>query len=126
VNFDFDAVAFEPKPVTAGGPPLHIGGDGAAALRRAATVGAGWIPMNHTLEQIPAARARLDALAQQHGRLQPIEITLGGTIESEADVDRYSEAGVDRVLVRPWTRQRDAIGAMDEFAARFITPPQGG
>ncbi|MCU1486405.1 MAG: luciferase family protein, partial [Actinomycetia bacterium] len=33
--FDFDPVAFEPKPVQAGGPALHIGGDGAAALRRA-------------------------------------------------------------------------------------------
>ena len=46
--FDFAPVRFEPKPHQAGGPPLHIGGDGPAALRRAARVGAGWIPMNHT------------------------------------------------------------------------------
>jgi probable F420-dependent oxidoreductase len=46
--FDFDAVMFEPKPVQAGGPPLHIGGDGGAALRRVARYGDGWLPMNHT------------------------------------------------------------------------------
>jgi len=31
-----------PHPVQAGGPPLLIGGSGAAAVRRAVTVGAGW------------------------------------------------------------------------------------
>ena len=31
--FDFGPVMFEPKPVQRPGPPLHVGGDGAAALR---------------------------------------------------------------------------------------------
>ena len=35
-NFDFGPVMFEPKPVQSPWPPMHIGGDGAAALRRAA------------------------------------------------------------------------------------------
>ena len=45
--FEFGPLAFEPKPVQRPGPALHIGGDGPAALRRAATVGTGWMPMNH-------------------------------------------------------------------------------
>ncbi len=57
--FDFDPVMFEPKPVQSPWPTLHIGGDGPAALRRAATVGDGWIPMNHSLEDIPPAAARI-------------------------------------------------------------------
>jgi len=32
-----------PRPVQAGGPPLLIGGTGAAAIRRAVAMGAGWI-----------------------------------------------------------------------------------
>ena len=65
--FDFGPVMFEPKPTHAPCPPLHIGGDGPAALRRAAQVGGGWIPMNHTLEQIPAAATRIAQLARGGG-----------------------------------------------------------
>src|SRR5581483_8846872 len=52
-HFDFGPVMFEPKPVQQPYPPIVVGGDAPAAIRRAATAGDGWIPMNHTLEQIP-------------------------------------------------------------------------
>ncbi len=43
-NFPFAEVAFEPKPVQR--PiPIHIGGESAAALRRAGRLGDGWIGM---------------------------------------------------------------------------------
>ncbi len=76
--FDFAPVRFEPKPVQQPWPRLHIGGDGPAALRRAATVGDGWVPMNHTLEQIPAAVVRLAELRDRAGRPGRTEVTLGG------------------------------------------------
>jgi probable F420-dependent oxidoreductase len=120
--FDFDPVAFEPKPVQAGGPALHIGGDGAAALRRAATVGAGWIPMNHTLEELPASLARLAELCEHHGRDDHVEVTLGGAVTAPADVERYAEAGVDRLLVRPWQRSRDAVDSLRRFADQVLQP----
>ena len=66
--FDFGAVMFEPKPSHAPWPPLHIGGDGPAALRRAATVGDGWIPMNHTVEQIEVDARRIAQLREAAGR----------------------------------------------------------
>ena len=47
---------FNPKPVQQPQPSLLIGGDGAAAKRRAALVGDGWLPMNHALDA--AARRR--------------------------------------------------------------------
>ena len=37
------AGAIGPAPVQPGGPPLLIGGTGAAAIRRTTTLGAGWI-----------------------------------------------------------------------------------
>lgn len=110
-HFDFGPVGFEPKPVQPGGPALHIGGDGAAALRRAGTVGAGWMPMNHTLEQLPASIGRI-------GR--PVEVTTHGDVRGDGDVERYRAAGVSRLLVRPWTSSREAIEGMTRFAAAMI------
>jgi probable F420-dependent oxidoreductase len=121
--FDFDPVAFEPKPVQQPGPKLHIGGDGPAALRRAATVGDGWVPMNHTVDQIPAAVAKLAELRERAGREGRVEVTLGGQIESPADAAAYEAAGVDRVFVRPWRRTSDALDSIRAFAERFIGPP---
>ena len=117
--FDIPATAFEPKPVQR--PlALHIGGDGPAALRRAATVGTGWMPMNHSLEQLPASIARIEELATAAGRTTPVQITLTGDIADEADVDRYVAAGATRVIVRPWQNSREALDGMRRFAERFL------
>jgi len=118
--FDFEPVMFEPKPVQRPGPPLHIGGDGSAALRRAAMVGDGWIPMNHTLEEIPSAVATIAELRERAGRQGRTEVTLGAQIGSQADIDRYARAGVDRVFVKPWRRTSDAIESLRSFASEFI------
>jgi probable F420-dependent oxidoreductase len=119
--FDFDPVMFEPKPVQRPWPPLHVGGDGPAALRRAATVGQGWIPMNHTLEQLPASVARLGELRAAVGREDRVEVTVGGVAESEADVERAARAGVDRLIVKPWRRTSDALESVATFADRFLS-----
>jgi len=114
--FDFAALAFEPKPVQVGGPPLHIGGDGAAALRRAATVGAGWMPMNHTVDELGRSLTRLQELASLAGRSEAVEVTLHGDVASADDVARYADAGVTRLIVRPWRRSSEAIDAVNRFA----------
>jgi probable F420-dependent oxidoreductase len=120
--FDFGPVMFEPKPVQQPHPPLVIGGDGPAALRRAATIGNGWVPMNHTLEQIPTRAARLAELRAAAGRDGRVEITLGGTPSDLDDVARYEEAGVGRVIVRPWQRSRDAIDGLRRYADEVVHP----
>jgi probable F420-dependent oxidoreductase len=117
--FDFPPVGFEPKPVQRPWPPLHIGGDGAAALRRAATVGDGWIPMNTSLEELPVKVARLAELRQRAGRDGRTEVTLGSDIRVPADVDRYVEAGVDRVFVKPYERTSGALDGIRRFAEEF-------
>jgi probable F420-dependent oxidoreductase len=118
--FDFDPVMFEPKPVQKPWPRLHIGGDGPAALRRAATVGDGWVPMNHALEDVPAAVARMAELRERADRPGRTEVTLGAVIERPEDVERYAEAGVDRVFVRPWRRTSEAMESISRFAEEFI------
>jgi probable F420-dependent oxidoreductase len=120
--FDFGPVMFEPKPVQQPHPPLIIGGDGPAALRRAATVGDGWVPMNHTLEQIPAQAARLADLRAAAGRDGRVEITLGGTPADVGEVARYADAGVGRVIVRPWQRSSEAIEGLRRYAGEVVDP----
>lgn len=118
--FEFAPVMFEPKPVQRPWPRLHIGGDGPAAIRRAATVGDGWVPMNHSLEEIPPSIARLAELRAGAGRPGRTEVTLGADISAAGDVDRYAEAGVDRVFVRPWRRTSDALEGIRRFAGEVI------
>ena len=117
--FDFGPVMFEPKPVRS--PlPLHIGGDGPAALRRAATVGQGWIPMNHTLDQIPERVAQLARLRQEAGRSGTVEITLGAGATDADALRRQADLGVARALVKPWQRSREAIDAVRRFADEVL------
>ena len=119
--FDFNPVMFEPKPVQQPWPPIHVGGDGPAALRRAALVGDGWIPMNHPLDQIPPAVARLAELRETAGRPGKVEVTIGGSVASAVDIDRYAEAGVDRLVVRPWPRSKEAIDGIRRFADEVMS-----
>jgi len=118
-HFDFGPVMFEPKPTQAPWPPLHIGGDGPAALRRAATVGDGWIPMNHALDDIPADAKRIAQLRHDAGRPGEVEITLGGGDDLD-DLRRRADLGVGRALVRPWRSSKDAIEGMRRFAEEVL------
>jgi probable F420-dependent oxidoreductase len=117
--FDFGPVMFEPKPTHSPWPSLHIGGDGAAALRRAATVGDGWIPMNHTLEQVTADARRIARLRTDAGRPGTVEITLGGGSDLD-DLRRRADLGVGRALVRPWTSSKDALEGIRRFAGEVL------
>jgi probable F420-dependent oxidoreductase len=114
--FDFAPVMFAPKPTQKPWPPIHIGGDGAAALRRAATVGDGWIPMNHGPDEIGAAIERVQQLRAEAGRSGRSTITFGSAAPGLDELSRLAEAGVDRVLVRPWSDADDAVGSLERFA----------
>lgn len=117
--FDFDEVMFEPKPVQAGGPPVHVGGDGRAALRRVARYGDGWLPMNHTLEMLPSSLTALGELWRANGRTGRPEVSLGLPVETVDDVKRMADAGVDRLILSPWKRTRDAIEGIERLAAEI-------
>jgi probable F420-dependent oxidoreductase len=119
-SFDFDPVMFEPKPMQSPWPPLHIGGDGPAALRRAATYGDGWIPMNHSLEEIPASAAKIARRRRELGCDDVVEITLTARQSGYDDLRRLADAGVGRALVRPWDRSSDAIEGIRRFADEIL------
>jgi probable F420-dependent oxidoreductase len=68
----FRDVALDPKPVQQPHPPLWIGGDSDAALRRTVRFGDAWHPINIDLEWARTiALPRLAVLAEQAGRPTP-------------------------------------------------------
>jgi probable F420-dependent oxidoreductase len=119
--FDFEPVMFNPKPVQQPQPSLLIGGDGAAAKRRAALVGDAWLPMNHALEELPAALAEINEKRAAAGRDGTTTLTIGGAIDTPADVDRYRAASVDRVIVRPFTSSREAIDQIRRYGDEVLS-----
>ncbi|MFP3899578.1 MAG: TIGR03619 family F420-dependent LLM class oxidoreductase [Acidimicrobiia bacterium] len=116
---DFEPVAFEPKPVQEPLPVL-VGGESDAALRRAARLGDGWLGMDHSAESAADRVGRLRRFAADAGRdPDAVEVTVIGAVEGETDVERYAAAGVDRLIVVPWRRSREAVDGLVAFAERI-------
>ncbi|HVW45327.1 MAG TPA: TIGR03619 family F420-dependent LLM class oxidoreductase [Amycolatopsis sp.] len=114
--FDFDPVAFEPKPVQAR-IPVHIGGESPAALRRAARVAQGWLGLRHTPESARSQIARLRRFEDEAGRsAAPVQTTVIGDVTVDQPLQAWEEAGVDRLIVAPWTRSRDAVRGLEKLA----------
>jgi probable F420-dependent oxidoreductase len=57
--FSFRDIEIEPGPAQPGGPPLWVGGRSEAAIRRAATLGDGWIPLWVSPERLAAGCEQL-------------------------------------------------------------------
>jgi probable F420-dependent oxidoreductase len=57
--FSFAGISIQPAPAQAGGPPLWVGGRSPAAIRRAATLGDGWIPIWVSAERFAEGLAEL-------------------------------------------------------------------
>ncbi|MBO2446787.1 TIGR03619 family F420-dependent LLM class oxidoreductase [Actinomadura barringtoniae] len=118
--FDFPEVAFEPKPVQAR-LPIIAGGESGAALRRAATLCDGWISMPQTLAGARSQIERLHELRKAAGREgEPFEITVHAyELEGPGEIAEWEAMGVDRLIVRPWRRTREALDKLAEFAAQY-------
>ncbi|HVM66546.1 MAG TPA: LLM class flavin-dependent oxidoreductase, partial [Acidimicrobiales bacterium] len=98
--FSLPACTVSPTPVQTPHPPIHIGGETDAALRRVARHGQGWHTFNRAPADMAGALARLDELLAAEGRTRadcvitvcPYMLGL-----DEAGVEAYAEAGADAV-----------------------------
>ena len=120
-----------PPPLTTGGPPIWIGGNGAAAQRRVVEIADGWMPMAASGEMAAITRARpledIDTLASWIGAVNKRRAELGreradvAFVPFEADLlasgdsagfcaavrarlDAYAEAGVTWITIEPASR----------------------
>jgi probable F420-dependent oxidoreductase len=118
--FDFEPVMFNPKPIQQ--PiPIIVGGDSTPALRRTATIGAGWIPMNTPVDVLRPQVDRVNEMRAAAGRSGTTEITIGGGgAMSVDDFQRYRDAGVDRILCAPFASSREALEGIRRFGDEVI------
>ncbi len=116
-HFDFAPVAFEPKPMQAGGPPILVGGESKRALRRAAGRGDGWLGMWHTPDTAAERVATVRQFAEDAGRdPSAIEVTVMGELDPVEGWGPWDSAGVDRLIVTPWARSSEAVDAITALA----------
>jgi probable F420-dependent oxidoreductase len=92
---DFDPIFAWPKPVQQPHPPIYLGGESPAALRRLATYGDGWLPRAHTP---PAEIRRVRQWLGEQGRTD-IPFTIFSASTDEAKLSGYAEAGVDEITL---------------------------
>jgi probable F420-dependent oxidoreductase len=117
-HYRFAPVHFEPKPPQGERLPIIVGGESPRALRRAAELADGWIGLRHTPESAGAQVAQLRRIREASGReKQPFTVTVGvpGTV-GPADVERYRDAGVHRVCLRPWGRTEAPEAGLERLA----------
>lgn len=115
--YDFQPVGFLPKPVQQPNPPFLVGGDSRAAMRRAALLGDGWIPMEQTLETLPGNLETIRKMRADAGRTGPFEVTMSGSVQSREDVMRYEDAGVTRLLTMVNPRDPDGFKRVGDLIA---------
>jgi len=119
----FEPVRFEPKPVQRPHPPILVGGESEAALRRAAALGDGWYGVGHTPESAATQVRRLRELLAEQGRAAvPFDCTVscaGGELTADA-VRRFEDAGITRIVSLPWRRAREADEALGRLADRVL------
>lgn len=70
----FSNMVFEPRPWQSPHPPLLIGGDAKPVLRRAATLGDGWLPWQTTLSEMKSSVAYIYEQPAMQARSRPFEI----------------------------------------------------
>jgi probable F420-dependent oxidoreductase len=119
----FEEISIAPAPRQAGGPPLWVGGRSDAAIRRAGTLGDGWIPLWVSPERFADG---LDAL-REYGRAVVAAVALpalvGGTIEqarrylSRRYETEFSTHAVERYCV---------VGSESECAERVAAYVEAG
>ena len=121
----FDAVHLVPKP-TNGAVPILVGGNSAAAVRRAGRVADGWLPFTLSPEDLADGAAVLRAAATEAGRdADAIEITAWpGSFDPtrEWDVDwvrSFVQAGARRLLLRVRIERPDQLDQLGAEIARY-------
>ena len=113
---DFGPIWSWPKPVQKPHPPILVGGNSDAALRRVVRFGDGWIPNPETrLSLLPGRIEDLQRMAEEAGRGR-IPVTFYALKPDPEALERYAAAGVDRGLfLLPPASREELEPALDHY-----------
>ncbi|GAB3298146.1 LLM class F420-dependent oxidoreductase [Parasphingorhabdus pacifica] len=110
-HVDFDPIHSWPKPVQQPHPPIYVGGESERAIGRVAEYGDGWLPRGGT-ENLGE---KIEKVREKAGRRLPVSLYAAG--HEPANLEEYTEAGVDRVLFMLPTKPRDeTLERLDRLA----------
>jgi len=124
----FAKLTMFPKPVQKPHPPILIGGNTAAALRRVAEFGDGWFGFGLTPDDARASIAEIRRLARAAGR-DPARLRFIAASRAKLDLDavkRFREAGVDELIVHGVPADPQAIVPRLEQLAQTLVAPASG
>jgi len=125
----FGGIQAQPRPVQSPHPPIVVGGNSPAGLRRAARYGNGWYGFaldldatGRAIEGLRAAEQRLD----REPALGRLEISITPPPRAKLDLDvvhRYAALGVDRlVLVNAGRSADDQVAAVERAERELVRP----
>lgn len=124
----FDNLIFAPRPVQAGGPPIWVGGESPAALRRAVKLGTGWYPGNNnqqspmdTPARLKGGITRLHNVATDSGR-DPQSIDIALIIQGPFDWQRQDtqDKSARRMFTGTSDDMRGDAEALAEAGVRHV------
>ena len=124
--YDLDPCRMYPKPVQAPHPPIHVGGESDAAMRRVARHGQGWFSFNRLPEELPEPLARLDAALAAEGRSRSdivLSVSPYFNAVTPEMVDAYASAGVDRLIVVCLAFSVDVLRSQLDDLVRDVLEP---
>jgi alkanesulfonate monooxygenase SsuD/methylene tetrahydromethanopterin reductase-like flavin-dependent oxidoreductase (luciferase family) len=120
---DFDGVAFAPKPVQQPHPPIWVGGNSRAAMRRAARHD-GWYPWLITADQLPECLAFIRSLPEFEARTRPFDVALPLTTLAVSEDHRPLDADLGRAPVLQGKQATiDAIGELHDIGVTWTSVP---
>jgi probable F420-dependent oxidoreductase len=87
--YQAEAMGMDPKPVQPGGPPIWLGGDSEAALRRVGRLGDGWMAMADSDEVVVSVSQKLTIIraAAEAANRDPSTIGLQARLSHPQDLD---------------------------------------
>jgi len=111
---DFDATYLKPKPVQQPHPPIFIGGDSDATVKRVIRHNAGWISNPFPVD---ALKKRIDQMRDGAGRDVPL--AMFGTPPKPDYWRAVEDLGFDQVaLLLPTLPTNESLRILDEYAAK--------
>ncbi|GBG36576.1 LLM class F420-dependent oxidoreductase [Mycobacterium montefiorense] len=111
---DFDPAYLRPKPVQKPHPPIFIGGDSDATVKRVIRHDAGWISNPLPVERLTK---RVDQLREGSGRDVPL--AMFGTPADPGYWDAARDLGFSRLaLMLPTNPLDESLRLLDEYAAK--------